>query len=78
MNHVKDVTLEPSQKTVNGGHIWKMDEWTPMCTTEERCSLSDYLLTNTDLVLIPGKPRCINSCILNDIPIYVPIMYLCT
>ena len=77
MNRMDDVMLEPSQKTVNGGHIWKMDEWTPMCTTEERCSLSDYLLTNTDLVLISGKPRCIDSNILNVIPIYVLIMYLC-
>ena len=24
-----------------------------------------------------GKPRCINPSILNAIPIYVPIMYLC-
>ena len=57
MNHVKDVTLESSQKTVNGGHIQKMDGWIPMYTTEGRCSLSSCSLTNTDLVLIPGKPR---------------------
>ena len=59
MNRVDDVMLEPSQETVNGGHIQKMDGWIPMCTTEGRCSLSDRPLTNTDLVLIPGKPRCI-------------------
>ena len=57
MNHVKDVTLEPSQKTVNGGNIQKMDGWIPMCMTEGRCSPSSCSLTNTDLVLIPGKPR---------------------
>ena len=57
MYHMKDVILEPSQKTVNGGHIYKMDGWIPMCTTEGRCSLSDCSLTNTDLVLIPDKPK---------------------
>ena len=57
MNPVKDVTLEPSQKTVNGGHIQKMDGWIPMCTTEGRYSTSDYPLINADLVLILGKPR---------------------
>jgi len=56
MNRVKDVMLKPSQKTVNGGHIQKMDGWIPMCMTEERYSPSSYSLTNTDLVLIPGKP----------------------
>ena len=65
MNHVKDVTLESSQKTVNGGHIQKMDGWIPMYTTEGRCSPSNYPLTNTDIVLIPGKPRCIDPSILN-------------
>ena len=39
-----------------GGHIQKTDGWIPMCTTEGRCSLSTYSLTNTDLVLFPGKP----------------------
>ena len=57
MNHVKDVTLEPSQKTVNGGNIQKMDGWIPMCTTEGRCSPSSCSLTNNDLVLISGKPQ---------------------
>ena len=69
MNHVDDVMLEPSQKTVNIGHVYKMDGWIPMCTTEGRCSLSNYLLTNTDLVLIPDKFRCINSSILNAMQI---------
>jgi len=31
-----------------------MDGWIPMCMTEGRCSPSEYHLTNTDLVLIPG------------------------
>ena len=34
------------------------DGWIPMCMTEGRCSPSEYHLTNTDSVLIPGKPRC--------------------
>jgi len=46
--------LESNQKTVNGGHIQKMDGWIPMYTTEGRCSPSSCSLTNTDLVLIPG------------------------
>ena len=37
MNNVDDVMLEPSQKTVNIGHVYKMDGWIPMCTTEGRC-----------------------------------------
>jgi len=41
-----------------GGHIPKTDGWNPMCMTKGRCSPSEYHLTNTDLVLIPGKPRC--------------------
>ena len=69
MNRVDDVMMELSQKTVNGGHIWKMDEWIPMCTIEGRCSQSNYPLTNTNLVLIPGKPQCINPSILNAIQI---------
>ena len=59
MNHVKDVLLEPNPKTMFSGHIQKMDGWIPMCMTEGRCSSSEYHLTNTDLVLIPGKPRSI-------------------
>ena len=43
-----------------GGHIPKTDGWNPMCMTKGRCSPSEYHLTNTDLVLIPGKPRCIS------------------
>ena len=57
MNHVDNVMMELSQKTVNGGDIYKMDEGIPMCTTKGRYSPSGYPLTNTDLVLIPGKPR---------------------
>ena len=41
-----------------GGHIPKTDGWNPMCMTKGRCSPSEYHLTNTDLVLIPGQPRC--------------------
>ena len=71
-----DVGAEPED-----GEWWtrpkKMDGWIPMCTTEGRCSLSNYPLTNTDIVLIPGKPQCIDFNILNAIPIYVLIMYLC-
>jgi len=37
-----------------GGHIPKTDGWNPMCMTKGRCSPSEYHLTNTDLVLIPG------------------------
>ena len=29
MNHVKDVTLVPSQKTVNGGHVQKNGRMDP-------------------------------------------------
>jgi len=54
---VNDVILEPSQKTVNGGYVQKMDGWIPIHKTEGSGSLSSYSLTNTDLVLIPGKPR---------------------
>ena len=76
MNHVKDVTLKSSQKTVNGGHIQKMDGWIPMYTTEGRCSPSTYPLTNTDLVLFPGKPRSMSNYFKFMQLIIVPI-YLC-
>ena len=59
MNHVNDVMLKPSQETVNGGYVLKMDGWIPMCTTEGRYSLINSPLTNNDLVLFPGKPRSI-------------------
>ena len=36
---------------------------------QRRCSPSECSLTNTDLVLIPGKPRCINPSNLNAIQI---------
>ena len=39
-----------------GGHIQKTDGWIPMCTTEGRCSLSNYLLTSTDIVLPQASP----------------------
>ncbi|XP_039846580.1 uncharacterized protein LOC120706074 [Panicum virgatum] len=39
-----------------GGHIPKTDGWNPMCMTKERCSPSEYHVTNTDLVLIPDEP----------------------
>ena len=41
-----------------GGYIPKTDGWNPMCMTRGRCSPSEYHLTNTDLVLIPGKLWC--------------------
>ena len=51
----RDDGVEPEDREC--GHIQKMDGWIPMCTTEGRCSPSTYPLTNTDLVLFPGKPR---------------------
>ena len=53
MNHVKDVMLEPNPKTVYGGPILKM-EGVSKCR-DGRCSLGDYHLTNTDLVLDPRQ-----------------------
>ena len=50
-----DVGVEPED-----GEWWthpEVDGWIPMYTTEGRYSPSNYSLTNTDLVSIPGKPR---------------------
>ena len=58
MNHMKDVLLEPNPKTMLVDISRMTDGWNPMCMTKGRCSPSEYHLTNTDLVLIPGKPRC--------------------
>ena len=54
------------------------DGWMDPDVHDRRKMLAERLSSNTDLVLIPGKPWCINSSILNAVPIYVPIMYLCT
>ena len=56
-----------------GGHITKTDGWNPMCMTKRRCSPSKYHLTNTDLVLIPGKPRSITP----NLSIQRLFKYLC-
>ena len=56
-----------------GGHIPKTDGWNPMCMTKGRYSPSEYRLTNTDLVLIPGKPRSITP----NLSIQCVFKYLC-
>ena len=53
MNHVKDVMLEPNPKMVYGGPILKM-EGLSKCR-DERCSPSECLLRNTNLVLDPRQ-----------------------
>ena len=75
-NRVNDVISETSRKTMNGGHVQKMDGWIPMCTTEGRCSPSEFSLTNTDLVLFPGKPQSMSYYFKFMQLIIVPI-YLC-
>jgi hypothetical protein len=51
---MKDVVLEPNPKMVFGGTILKMEV------------LGEWCLTNTDLVLDPGKPRSIISLLISE------------
>ena len=53
MNHVKDVMLETNPKMVYGGPIPKI-EGLDKCS-DGRCSPSECLLINTDLVLNPRQ-----------------------
>ena len=45
MNHVKDVTLEPSQKTVNGGQHLE-DGWIDPDVHDRRKMLAEQLFFN--------------------------------
>ena len=53
MHHVKDMMLEPNRKMEFGESIQKT-EGLSKCR-DERCSLSECHLTNTDLVLDPRQ-----------------------
>ena len=53
MHHVRDVMLEPNPKMEFGESIQKT-EGLSKCR-DERCSLSESHLTNTDLVLDPRQ-----------------------
>ena len=51
-----DVEAEPED-----GKLWtRLEDGRMDPMTEGRCSLSSFSLTNSDLVLITGKPRCMS------------------
>ena len=61
---VRRVELKDKVRAEPEDYVWwtyPEDGWISMCMIERGCSSSEYHLTNTNLVLIPGKPRSITS-----------------
>ena len=58
------VELKDKVRAEPEDYVWwtyPEDGWISMCMIERGCSSSEYHLTNTNLVLILGKPRSITS-----------------